>query len=205
MKNRILFKIGFFSGLVPLVVGLFIFFIWWIARAFYAIDLDRFEVYGFFWILLSIPIATIGLILHLIFIFKNYPRFLKYPFLGILLILVNIPITFILLDKQTDIGNRAYIKIYNKTNIDNIDLILKTSTFEKKIGNISNCEQIVDFYYPKILDDRGDSSYPTFDTVTLIVKDKLITHNLTLPRIKFGQCLKLYIDKEFKLIDKLNK
>ena len=202
MKNKILYKIGLFCGLVPLTGGLFIFFSWWTARAFFAIDLVSFEGYGFLWTLFSIPVATIGLLLLTFVLFKNYPNFLRQSLLGLFLVLVNIPTAYWVLGKQADLDKRAYIKIYNKTKQDNVEITLKGSDFEKKLGTFSDSESLVDYYFPKYIDERGNDSYPTIDTVTLIVKEKFITHYLTLPRIDKGQCDKLYIDKEFKLLDK---
>lgn len=202
MKNKILYKIGLFCGLVPLTGGLFIFFSWWTARAFFATDLDSFEGYGFMWTLLSIPIASIGLLLLTFALFKNYPSFLRQSLLGIFLVLVNIPTAYWVLGKQADLDKRAYIKIYNKTKQDNVEISLKGSDFEKKLGTFSDSETLVDYYFPKYVDERGNDSYPTIETVTLIVKEKFTTHYLTLPRIDKGQCDKLYIDKEFKLLDK---
>jgi hypothetical protein len=202
VKNKILHKIGLLCGLIPLTVGLFIFFAWWTARAFFAFDLHSFEAYGFIWTLISIPVASIGLLLLTIFAFKNYPNFLRESILGLFLVLVNIPIANLVLLKEADIETRAYIKIYNKTKQDNVEIKLKASDFEKSLGKFSDTETIVDFYYPKYIDERGGSSYPTIDSVTLIVKDKFTTRYITLPRIDKGDCRKLYVDKEFKLLDK---
>jgi len=202
VKNKILYKIGLLCGSIPLTVGLFIFFAWWIARAFFAFDLRSFESYGFLWTLISIPVASIGLLVLTIFAFKNYPNFLRQLLLGLLLVLVNIPTAYLVLLKQGDLETRAYIKIYNKTKQDNVELTLKASDFEKQLGKFSDTETIVDFYYPKYIDERVNSSYPTIDSVTLIVKEKFTTHYFTLPRIDKGECVKLYIDKEFNLLDK---
>ena len=202
MKNKLLYKIGLLCGLVPLTGGLFIFFTWWTARAYFAYDLRSFEGYGFLWTLFSIPVATIGLLLMIIFLFKNYKDFLRQSIFGLLLVLINIPIAYWVLGKQADLGTRAYIKIYSKTKQDNVELTLKASDFEKKLDVLENNGTLVDFYYPKYINERGSDSYPTIDTVTLIVKEKFTTHYLTLPRIDKGQCESLYIDKEFKLLDK---
>ena len=202
MKNKILYKIGLLCGLIPLTVGLFIFFTWWIARAFFAFDLNSFEVYGFLWTLISIPIASIGLLLFAIFIFKSYPNFLRQSLLGLLLVLINIPIVYWVLLKQADLETRAYIRIYNKTKQDNVYISLKSSDFEKQLGKCNDTEDIVNFYYPKYIDNFGGSSSPTIDSVTLIIKDRHSTIKLKLPRIEKGECIKLYIDKEFNLLEK---
>ena len=202
MKNKVLYKIGIFCGLIPLTGGLFIFFAWWAARAFFARDLDSFEGYGLMWTLFSIPIATIGLLLLTFFVFKNYPNFLRQSLLGLFLVLVNIPTVYWVLGKQADIDKRAYIKIYNKTKQDNLEISIKGSDFEKKLGTFSDSETLIDYYLPKYFYVLDNGSYPNIDRVTLIVKEKFTTHYLPLPLIDKGQCNKLYIDKEFKLLDK---
>ena len=202
VKNYILYKSGLLCGLIPLTVGLFIFFVWWVARVFWVIDLNSFEGYGFLWIFISIPIAAIGLLWMTIFTINNYPNFVRQSIFGFSLILVNIPTTYWVICKQADIAQRAYIKVYNKTKQDNIEITLKGSDFEKKLGTFNESETIVDYYFPKNIDERGNDSYPTIDTVILIVKEKLTTHYLTLPRIVKGQCETLYIDKEFNLYKK---
>lgn len=205
MKNIILYNIGILCGLVPLTVGLFIFFAWWTARAFFAIDLHSFEAYGFLWILISIPVASIGLLLLIIFAFKNHPEFVRQSLLGMLLVLINIPAAYLILIKQADLEARAYIKIYNQTKQNNVELTLRTSDFEKQLGKFSDTENIVDFYYPKYINERGSDSYPIIDSVTLIVKEAYTTHYLILPRIDKGQCENLYINKEFELLEKGEK
>lgn len=202
MKNKILYKLGLLCGLIPLTVGLFIFYTWWAARAFYAVDLNSFEGYGFLWTLISIPLACVGLLLQIFFLFKNYPSLLRQSIFGLLLILANIPTAYWILGKQSDLDQRAYIKIYNKTKQDNVVLTLKAADFEKELGTSNDSESLVDYYFPKYIDERGSDSYPTIDTVTLIVKEKFTTHYLKLPRIEKGQCEKLYLDKEFELLEK---
>jgi hypothetical protein len=170
LKNKNLYKVGLLSGLVPLAVGLFIFFTWWAARAFWAIDLNKFESYGFMWIIISIPVALVGLILLAFFLVRNYPNNIKESIFAFGLILLNIPTAYWVLGKQAAIDERAYIKIYNKTKQDDIELTLKSSDFEIKLGKFSDNETMVDNYSPKYINERGSESYPTIDTVTLIVK-----------------------------------
>ena len=76
LKYRKLYKIGLVCGLTTLAVGLLIFLSWWTARAQFAIDLHRLEAYGFLWSLISIFIAGIGLIMMLIGLIINAPRYL---------------------------------------------------------------------------------------------------------------------------------
>jgi hypothetical protein len=82
-----------------------------------------------------------------------------------------------------------------------VGLVLKTPDFEKQLGTLNDSETLVDFYYPKYIDERNHDSYPTIDSVKLIVTDGFTTRYLTLPRIDKGECTKLYLDKEFRLLD----
>lgn len=202
MKNKILYIIGLLCGLVPLIGGLFIFFTWWTARSFYAIDLSDFESYGFLWLMTSSIIATIGLIIIGYNLIDNYPKYIGNHLWGFIIILINIPTVYFILKKQSDIETRAYLKIYNKTNQENVKIFLKGSDFVKNLGTISKGEALVDYYFPKYIDERSNDSYPNIEKVTLIVKEKHKTHYLTLPNIDKGECEKLYIDKEFNLLMK---
>lgn len=188
-----------------MTVGLFIFFGWWIARAFFAFDLHSFEAYGFLWTLISIPVATIGLILVTIFAIRNYPNFIRQSIIGLCLILVNIPTAYWVLIKQADLEKRAYVKIYYKSGVvDLSEMKLRSNYFEKEIGELECLDSKVFYYYPKYVNERSGDSYPDIEPVTLTVKTQKgdYTIELKLPRIDKGECLKLYIDKEFNLLTK---
>ncbi len=202
MKNKILYIIGLLCGLVPLIVGSFIFFTWWTARSLYAIDLRDFESFGFLWLMTSSIIATSGLLIIGFNLIENYPKYIGNHIWGFIIILINIPTVYFILEKQSDIETRAYLKIYNKTKQENVKILLKGSDFVKKLGTLNNGEALVDYYFPKYVDDNSNDSYPTIDKVTLIVKEKHTTHYITLPNIEKGQCEILYINKEFQLLDK---
>jgi hypothetical protein len=205
LKNKIIYKIGLLCGIIPLTVGLFIFYAWWIARAFFAIDLNSFEEYGFLWIIISIPIATIGLFLEAIFAIRNYPNFIQQSIFGLSLILLNIPTADWVLEKQADFEKRAYVKIYYKSGVvDLSELKLKSSYFEKNIGELECLNSKVFYYYPKYINERSGDSYSEIEPITLILKTKKYDQivELRLPRIEKGECLKLYIDKEFNPLTK---
>ena len=205
MRNKTLYIFGLLCGLVPLTVGLLIFFSWWIARAFLAIDLHRFEAYGFLWTLISILIAVIGLLLLAIFLIRNSQGYWKHGVIGLLIILVNIPVCYWVLIKQAEIAKRAYVQIHNKANKDRLRLMLKTSNFEKPLGTLNDSETLVDFFYPKYIDEENHDSYPLVHPVTLVVMDGFTTRYLTLPRIDKGECRKLYLDKELKLLNEFQE
>ena len=201
MKNKLVFKIGIFCGLLTMTVGIFIFLTWWAARAFFAIDLDNFEVYGFLWGMISFPIAGLGLILVTFVFIRNFRNHLKTTISGLILILTNLPILYGILVSQAELEKRAYIKIYNKGTFDLTEITLKGSDFENDIGSLDCLTSTVTFYYPKYLDERDRDSYPTIEPVKLMVTDKLGYQTFILPRIDKGQCKKLYIDKENNLLN----
>jgi hypothetical protein len=201
MKSKFLFIVGLFCGILTLTVGILIFISWWIGRAFFAIDLNDLEVLGLLWTLISLLIAGFGLILMIIVFWRNFPKYSKKTLLGILIILLNLPILYGILSLQTEIDKRAYVKIYNHTKHDNVELILKGADFEKRLGIIDDGESLVDFFYPQYIDPLIDDSYPKMMEVVLIVKTEKSTHRLILPVYK-GECDKLYIDKNFRLRDK---
>ncbi len=202
MKYKNLYRTGIFCGFTTLIIGLIIFFVWWIARAFFAIDLNSFEAYGFMWSLISFPIAGFGLLLVLYVLERNYPNSLKETIIGLIIILSNLPIFYLVLIFQGKLESRAYIRIYNCTKQDNTELTIKSASFEKKLGKIDDHESLVTYYYPRYIDSRGGSSYPTPEKVELIIEDRGQTYNVTLPRIEKGKCMKLELDKEFNLTER---
>ena len=207
MKNKALYLISLVFGIVPVISGLTIFFILWIARTFYADDLKNLDAFSFLWMFFCTPSAIIALLLQTIVLIKNYPTHLKRPIFGLLLIFLNFPIASWVVEKQTDLENRVYIKFNNKTNLDSVELSFKGSNFEKKIGILNKSQSIVDFYYPRYVDEWGNEGYSMYsqiDTVTLIVKEKSASHYLPLPIVQKGQCEELYITNEFKLKKKLH-
>jgi hypothetical protein len=202
LKNKILFRIGLLSGLVPLTVGVSIFFVWWFARAFFAVDLVDFQFYGFFWIMISTVIGLTGMILLIVVLYKNYPNYRKQGIWGIALILLNIPVLFLVLLQYSSIIEKAYIKIYNNSNSENIELILKSSTFEKNLGHLEKNKSLVNSFIPNYPFGQGHESIPIIDTVTLIVSENQKTHYIIMPRVDNNECRKLILNNKFQLIVK---
>lgn len=203
MKNNIIFKIGTAIGLLTLTVGLGIFLIWWGARAVFAVDFYKLESYGFIWILISVPLATIGLILSFIYLAKNHKNDFMKSILGIAIILINIPIAYWVLNKQADIENRAYLQI----NYDGADYMssvkLEGDYFEKTIGSLKFQDSKVVYYYPEYVNENHRDSYAAIKPIKLklINKDLNRKIELTLPHINKGECKKINIDKDYKLLD----
>jgi hypothetical protein len=202
LKNKILYRISLLCGLVPLTVGVSIFFVWWIARAFFAVDLADFQFYGFFWIMISAAIGLAGMILMNIVLYKNYPNYRKQGIWGIALILLNIPVLFLVLLQYSSIAEKAYIKIYNNSNSENIELLLKSSTFEKYLGHLEKNKSLVNSFIPYYPLGQGHESFPIIDTVTLIVKENQKTHYIIMPRVDNNECRILILNNKFQLTAK---
>lgn len=199
MKNKLLYKFGLLCGIVPLAGGIFIFITWWMARAFFAVDLDNFPEYGLIWILISLIIAPIGLTLLILFLSRNYPVYRKQVYGGVGLILSNIPVVLLILMLYSSIAEKAYVKIYNHSNADQIELILKSATFERKLGHLDHNNSTVGSFIPYYPNGPGHDSFPEIDSVTLVIKENQRTHYVPMPRIDRNECRKLVLDSNFQL------
>jgi hypothetical protein len=205
MKSRFINLTGLACGGAPLVGGLIIFFIWWAGRAFFAEDLDDLESIGLVWIMCSFLMATFGLVRSIKFLIKGDRTTRLKSWMGLLLILLNIPVFYLVANKQEDIAKRAYIKIYNYSKHDNLEITIQGWDFEYQLGILDDNESLVGYYYPKYLDDDPTDSRPIPLDVRLILKDEFTTHYLKLPSSYKGECELVYIDKEFRLLDFYSK
>ena len=202
LKSNIIFKICTAIGLLTSTVGLGIFLMWWVARAMFVFDFHKLEGYGFIWILISVPLATIGLILNFIYLVKNYKNNFNKSIIGIAIILINIPIAYWILNKQADIENRVYLQI----NYDGIDYLssvkLESDYFEKNIGKFKFQDSKIVYYYPEYVNENNRNSYAAIKPIKLklINEDLNRKIELTLPHINKGECRKIYIDRNYKLL-----
>jgi hypothetical protein len=199
-RSRFINLTGLACGGAPLVGGLIIFFIWWAGRAFFAEDLDGLESIGGVWIMCSFLMATFGLVRSIRFIIKGDRTTRLKSWMGLLLILLNIPVVMLVGYKQEDIAKRAYIKIYNHTKHDNVEVIIQGWDFEYQLGILDDNESLVGYYYPKYLNDDATDSRPIALLVTLIVKDEFSTYYLDLPTFYNGYCEEVRINEHFRLL-----
>jgi len=198
LKSKVTYRIGTILGGLTLLIGTAIFLIWWVARHWFAISLIDFEVYGFIWILIAIPIALIGLFLILFTIGNNYPKFCWKTIGSLILILANIPTLYFILEKHSDLDTRAYFKLINRSNVNDIELSMSASTFQKEIGVLNHSESTVNYFYPKYLNDRRES-VRLVDTVTIIIRtpEKIIRSGL--PNTYKGSCSIFMLTDDFQL------
>ncbi len=202
MEDTYKWKFGTGLGLFTLTVGLSIFLIWWGARAMYAHEMYIMQELGFVWILISIPIATIGLILNIIYLVKNYRTHLQKALLGIGIILLNIPTVYWILDKYSDINQRVYLQIYNDSLHDLTRLTLTSDYFEKEIGALKANSSKVFYFYPEYIDKNSAGSPPPSKPVLLTIqsKDHNLTKQIDIPNYEKGHCGNIYIDKNYSLL-----
>lgn len=188
-------------GLIPLVVGLSIFFSWWIGKAWFLVTLHRLEGYGFIWIIISIPIGLVGLIIAIVNLFRWSKQNLANSIGGLLCVLINIPVLIWIIAKQSEIEQRAYVRILNQTEADFAELWIANSSSKGDYKTLSKERSKTVFFYPKYL--SGDfESVPLVDIVTMVIKsgDKTITR--VVPEIHKGECIEIVVDREFNIVKK---
>src|SRR6187549_4514 len=103
-----LIRATYFLGLIPLTVGVSIFFSWWIGKAWFLTTFHKLENWGLLWTLISIPLGFVGLLTGLIYLFRTFKTNLKTGLLGLSCVMINIPVLIWVLNTQDDIDKRAY-------------------------------------------------------------------------------------------------
>ena len=188
----------YFLGLIPLFIGLSIFFAWWIGKAWFLVTLHRLEGYGFLWMLISIPIALVGLLTATVYFIKTFKTNLIKGLIGLLCVLINIPALNWVIDKQRDIEKRSYVRIYNETDIDFVDLTIANSNSNGNFKSLDKKNTKTGYFYPKYLNGDFDS-VPIVDQVRLVIKTENEERIINVPEIYKGQCIKMIVDKEFNI------
>jgi hypothetical protein len=193
-----LLRTTYFLGLTPLLVGLFIFFTWWIGKAWFLVTIHRLEFYGFLWTLISIPIGLFGLLTGGLYVFRTFRTDLVSGLCGLICVLINIPVLLWVLDTQGDIEKRAYVRIHNRTDIEFKELTIENSGFKRHFNSLDKDDSKTRYFYPKYLNGDFDS-VPLVDQVSLIIKTDNGEKNIVVPTIYKGECLEITVDKEFNI------
>jgi len=193
-----LIRTTYFLGLVPLSVGLSIFFAWWIGKAWYLVTLHRLEGYGFIWILISIPLGLGGLITAIVYLFRVSKENLIKGLGGLFCVLVNVPALMWIIDKQNDIEKRAYVRIFNQTEIDFTELTIENSSSKGEYISLNKDDNKTAYFYPKYLNGDFDS-VPLVDTVRLVIRTENGLRTIVVPEIHKGECISMGVDKEFDI------
>lgn len=191
-------RVTYLLGLTPLVVGLSIFFSWWIGKAWFLVTLHILEGYGFIWILISIPIGLGGLITAIVYLFQSSKQNLTKGIGGLLCVLINIPALIWVVNKQADIEQRAYVRIFNQTGNDFTELTIENSSSKGEYKSLNKENDRTAYFYPKYL--NGDfESVPLVDTVRLVIKTQNETRTIEVPEIYKGECINIAVNKEFNV------
>jgi hypothetical protein len=196
-----LIRTTYFLGLIPLFVGLSIFFGWWIGKAWFLVTLHRLEGYGFIWILISIPLGLGGLITAIVYLFQVTRENLIKGFGGLFCVLINVPALMWIIDKQNDIEKRAYVRIFNQTGIDFTELTIENSSSKGDYRFLNKDDNKTAYFYPKYL--NGDfESVPLVDSVRLVVRTENGVRTIVVPEIYKSECISIVVDKEFNIESK---
>lgn len=196
--NDKLIRATFFLGLIPLTVGLFIFFSWWTGKAWFLITYFNLEKMGLLWILISILLGLAGLLTGLIFLFKSFRTSLGKALLGLFCVLINIPALIWVGNKQDDVAQRAYIRVYNKTDSDLRWVTIENTIFIESFNALSKDDFKAGYFYPNYDEWDVSSAWEIEDVILTIRTDKEVKR-IIMPTVYKGDCIKLSINKEFKI------
>ena len=193
-----LIRTTYFLGLIPLSVGLLIFFTWWIGKAWFLVTIHRLEIYGFLWALISIPIGLAGVVTAGLYFCRTYKTNLVRGLFGVLCVLVNIPVLLWVVDTQSDIENRAYVRIHNHTENEFKELTIENSISKSHFYSLDKDDSKTSYFYPKYLNGDFDSA-PVVDQIRLTIKTDNGEKVIIVPTIYKGECFEITVDREFNL------
>lgn len=201
--NKWLKYFSILSGVIPLVGGLMIFFTWWAARAWFAINLYTLEDLGITWIIFSTLFASAGILTSLYLLFKkNNGDSSIFAMFCLIVIIINVPACHLVVDKQSNLSDNAYIKVTNET--DNSDLHFSIITKLNQDSTVVLCD------FGQIVDDESEiqsyapwcgrlSSYDNCPETFMRVHSSSIDTAIILPEIMKGDCIRLSIDENYRI------
>jgi hypothetical protein len=200
--DKKLIRATYLLGLIPLTIGLSIFFSWWIGKAWLLTTFHKLENWGLLWILISIPLGLAGLLTSVIYLFKRFRTNLLKGLFGLASVLINIPVLIWILNTQDDIQKRAYVRIYNRTGSDFKSLTIKNSLYQERLSSLTNNDYQTGYFYPNY--DEFESGEPEIEEVILIIDTGNEDKRLVIPTIYKGECLKVFLDNRFNIDIKCN-
>lgn len=104
LKKEFLLKYSRYSGLIPLVGGWTIFFLWLVAWSLESEHSIKFAAAGLYWILFSIVIAGAGLLSIIAYTIINKENLHTSIWYALGLILINIPCVFLIIHLVFELG-----------------------------------------------------------------------------------------------------
>ncbi len=185
-KDKILYALAVSSGLIPLVVGLGIFFTWWIARACFAVAFHDLDFYGFLWIFVSLLIVSAGIIILGYLAFRSKIISSRQVRFGYFLIFFNIPAVWWVLETQADLEPLAFVRLINDSDVPISNVTITASEFTIQVNEIKPGDYEVISYEPKYVE--WDDSFPRVEEVKVRWKDNLKLHAGIFPSIDKGEC-----------------
>jgi len=197
LGNKLLFRTSIICGIIPLIVGLAIFFTWWAARAFYAEDLFMLDVFGTLWILASFCIAVIGIVIAFYVLINNLSTHLKPSLITVFCIAINILVQLYVWEAQFNIRQRSYVMFYNDTHSDITVLSVKGNNFEKEFGSVVAGDAIVGHYTPHYV--YGDDRAYLTDSLSLCIKDRDTLRIIPFPFDIQQGCGRIHINADYTL------
>ncbi|WP_375579367.1 hypothetical protein ABWH96_20570 [Marivirga tractuosa] len=201
MNKKKLFWFSLAIGPLILAVGTAIFVLWWAARDWYAIDYSSLEDYGFKWTLISVPIALIGLITSSIVWSANSENPSKIFVIPPVLILLNIPALIIILNLHTNISERVYFKVFNRSGQEFKTVKLISNSFEMTLGELNRQSSIADNYKPTYIGNEN-KSVPEIEEITIELLSNSETYKLQMPYSMKGWCQRIILSDSLTLESK---
>jgi hypothetical protein len=187
----------YFLGLVPLTVGLSIFLFWWLGKVWFLTTYHELETWGLFWVYISFLLGLMGLVNSLIYLSDHFKTDLKKGLFGLFCVLINIPVLIWIIDKQSDIDKRAYVRFYNNSGSDFNSLTIANSLYKERITSVESNDYQTGYFYPNY--DEWDSGMSEFEDTVLTIEKDNEEKKIILPAIYKGECLKVFINNEFKI------
>lgn len=197
-KNKILLKISWYIGLIAFTGGWAIFLTWSGGRYLGAVDFDRLEAIGFYWMLGFFWLCLIALVLLLAYVLINRNKLHLKMVYTLLIILINIPSVMIILQQQGDIENKVFVKLTNLARPDHMELKLQGRFKSWDLGVLNQGSSIVFNYDPPYWNNDA-RLYQKPDTLHLILKQDAIFDTIYFPALRMGDCKHLIIDKKLKI------
>ena len=178
------------------MVGIIIFFTWWIARELYAFDFSILTTFGFLWIFISCVIVLLGIILILKMGFRNSSGNSKKISIALFVILLNIPALILIDYKYDDLAKYVYVKLSNDSKYDITELVLKGDFLNKNIGSVSSTDHIIFSYNPIDFPINEEFVYDEHN-LFLYVKGNFSEKKITWPPLQSGDCENIHINSRF--------
>jgi hypothetical protein len=192
-----LLRTTYLFGLIPLFVGLTIFLSWWVGKYWFLTTIHRLEMYGIYWVLISIPIGLVGLLAGIVFLFRTNKNNSIKGVGGLGVVFLNIPVLIGILALQNDIEKRAYVKIHNLTESHFDAVVLVNSETNREFYSIDNGESQTEYFYPKYVNEFD--SAPEVDKVKVKIRTNGKEKTVDIPTIYKGECVRVFLDKDFSV------